>query len=118
MKKDLFTYGLLAIIGVIVAYFVCNLFLPEFSETSFKTLTSNPSYTLSSPDPEVFNFRAINPTVEVYVGQCEAYNPDGTCADIVESDITEDSLNLMEEYFNLNDSGQIFEEGIEDGDSD
>ena len=36
----------------------------------FKTV-DNSSYSLAEPDPEVFNFRAVNPTVEVYVGSEE-----------------------------------------------
>ena len=32
---------------------------------------------LTSPDPEVFNVDAINPTVEVYVGSCEDVDRNG-----------------------------------------
>ena len=72
MKFDLTTSIVVGIIGTIAAFFVASLFVPEIESFSFKTLTSNPSTTLTDPNPEVFNYRAINPTVEVYVGDDEA----------------------------------------------
>ena len=71
MKTDLATSIVAAIIGVIVAYFVCGIFLPEISSVSFDILETEgePDYTLVDPNPEVFNYRAVDPTVEVYVGQ-------------------------------------------------
>lgn len=79
MKFDLATSIIVGIIGVVVAFFVMNLFLPEIESFSFKVLSSTPTTTLTDPNPEVFNYRAINPTVEVYVGQCEEYDSDGNC---------------------------------------
>ena len=129
MKKDLITYGLLAIIGAIVAYFVCNLFLPEFSETSFKTLTSVPSSSLTAPNPEIFNFRAINPTVEANIN-CQNYNLGDTCDDL-ESSSSDDESDFMDYYFSSGDSDtdiytdtdalfeeETFEEETDDGDFD
>lgn len=69
MKFDLTSSIIIGIIGVVIAFFVTNIFLPEIESFSFKTLSSNPSTTLVDPNPDVFNYRAINPTVEVYVGQ-------------------------------------------------
>ncbi len=71
MKTDLATTVITAIIGFIVAFFVCNFILPEIPAVSFKEIDSNITYELAEPDVNVFNFRAINPTVEVYVGSQE-----------------------------------------------
>lgn len=80
MKTDLATSVIAAIICIVAAYFVCNLFLPEISEVSFKILQSgNNNYELVEPNEEVFNYRAIDPAVEVYVGQCEEYDENGNC---------------------------------------
>ena len=84
MKTDLLSSTIAAIIGVVAAYFICNMILPAFSDVSFPTLSSDTTYTLSDPDPEIFNYHAINPTVEVYVGQCAEYNEYGECIENVE----------------------------------
>ena len=84
MKTDLVTSTVAAIIGIIVAYFLCNMILPPVADVSFKTLSSSTTYTLTDPDPEVFNYRAINPTVEVYVGQGAEYNQYGECIENIE----------------------------------
>lgn len=85
MKTDLATSIIAAILGVVAAYFICNLLLPSISDVTFKVLNSNFSYTVSDPNPEIFNYRAIDPTVEVYVGQCKEYDQNGNCVDIIES---------------------------------
>ena len=71
MKTDLATTVITAIVGFVVAFLVCNFLLPEISTVSFKELDSKITYELAEPDADVFNFRAINPTVEVYVGNQE-----------------------------------------------
>ena len=85
MKTDLATSIIAAILGVVAAYFICNLLLPSINDVTFKVLNSNFSYTVSDPNPEIFNYRAIDPTVEVYVGQCKEYDQNGNCVDIIES---------------------------------
>ncbi|MDO4742193.1 MAG: hypothetical protein Q4A79_02355 [Candidatus Saccharibacteria bacterium] len=82
MKKDLVSYVLLGIIGVVATYVVCDMLLPSLTSVSFKTLNSDPGYSLAEPNPEIFNFRAINPTVEVYVGECTKYDSNGICLDV------------------------------------
>ena len=79
MKKDLLTPIVAAVIGLVVAYALIGVFIPEIKSVSFKTLSSNTTYNIVDPNPEVFNYRAINPTVEVYVGQCKEYNAAGEC---------------------------------------
>ena len=79
MKLDLFSSIGLAIIGVILAFFVCNIFIGPIEDFSFKVINSNTTTTLSQPNVEIFNYKAINPTVEVYVGSCDEYNVNGEC---------------------------------------
>jgi len=85
MKTDLATSILAAVIGIAVAYIVCNMFLPPLANVTFNTLSDKAKYSLTEPNPEVFNFRALNPTVEVYVGECSAYDENGECVDDVVS---------------------------------
>lgn len=92
MKFDLTTSIIVAVIGTVAAFFVTNMFLPAIDSFSFKVLSATPSTTLTSPNSEIFNYRAINPTVEVYVGQCEEYNENGECINVVTgNDINGDS---------------------------
>ena len=81
MKTDLATSVAAAIIGVVAAFLLCNMLVPGAQDVKFSILGSSDSYTLSEPDPEIFNYRAVNPTVEVYVGQCKQYNANGECID-------------------------------------
>ena len=79
MKTDLATSIGIAIVGAIIAYFVTNLFIGPIEGITIKTLDSSVNTDLSQPDPEVFNYRAVNPTVEVYVGDCTEFNDQGIC---------------------------------------
>lgn len=80
MKTDLATAIIAAIAGVIISYFVCNLLTGEISSVEVKTIQSDISADVDDPSPEVFNYKALNPTVEVYVGNCDGqYNEAGEC---------------------------------------
>lgn len=84
MKTDLASSIGIAIVGVLIAYFVCNLFIGPIEDVTVKTVDSSFSTEISEPNPEVFNYRAINPTVEVYVGNddnCTEFDDDGQCID-------------------------------------
>lgn len=92
MKFDLTTSIIAAVVGTAIAFFVTNLFLPEIENFSFKNLSSAPSTTLAQPNDEVFNYRAINPTVEVYVGQCAEYDENGECVSKITSLTSEEEI--------------------------
>lgn len=94
MKADLATSIVITIVGAIVAYFCCNLFIGESEDFSFKNIDSSVSTQLAEPDPEVFNYKALNPTVEAYVGNCTEYNVYGQC---VEEGSTEISTGTIED---------------------
>ncbi|MBR5027264.1 hypothetical protein IKX64_01575 [Candidatus Saccharibacteria bacterium] len=71
MKTDLATSIGLAVLGAVVAFVVCNMLFGEIEDVSFKTISGKVDLTLLEPDEEVFNYKALNPTVEVYVGDCD-----------------------------------------------
>ncbi|MBQ3293723.1 hypothetical protein IJG96_01135 [Candidatus Saccharibacteria bacterium] len=80
--SDYVTVGFIAVFVTVVAYFLVNSLLGDPSEASvrFEYLESVSS-SLATPDAEIFNVAAINPTVEVYIGSCEDTNLDGELDD-------------------------------------
>ena len=98
MKFDLATSFIAAIAGIIVAYFATNFLIPPLEDVSFKTLENTVDASLNQPNEEIFNYRAVNPTVEVYVGQCLEYNENGECIDdsIQKTDEDEEEKNEAE----------------------
>lgn len=81
MKKDLASSIVVAIVGAIAAYYICNLFIGPIEEFSFNTITTKIGTELDEPSSGIFNYRAINPTVEVYVGDCTETDENGKCLD-------------------------------------
>ena len=94
MKTDLASSIGVAILGAVIAFFLCNLLIIDPMKeankdgTAVKVLDSTVGTDLQDPDPEVFNYKALNPTVEVYVGDCKEYI-NGECLD--------DKTNVIEE---------------------
>lgn len=84
MKTDLVTTIFTGIVGVVAAFFICRLLLPTIDDVTIRTINAGSAYTLIDPDPEIFNYRAVNPTVEVYVGQCAEYDENGECIEVTE----------------------------------
>lgn len=78
-KFDLASALLVGFICVIVAYFLCNFLVGEVKTQTVRTLKTSATATVEEPSVEVFNYKAINPTVEAYIGECQNYNTDGTC---------------------------------------
>ena len=83
MKNDLATAIIAAITGVLLAYFISNMVIGNFAKSSdkVKNVDSTVSSDLADPDEEVFNYKALNPTGEVYVGDCTEVNMYGECVD-------------------------------------
>lgn len=77
-QSDIFSIILVASIGTLAAFFVCDALLgdPDERATSFKVIAPI-SKELTQPNSEVFNPDAINPTVEVYVGECRDVDRNG-----------------------------------------
>ncbi|MBR0480059.1 hypothetical protein IJJ49_02240 [Candidatus Saccharibacteria bacterium] len=86
MKTDLATSIGAAIAGVLISYFVVNIFFGEIEDFTIKSVDPNLTVELAEPNENIFNFRALNPTVEVYVGECDEYNEDGECIDVAEAE--------------------------------
>lgn len=107
LKTDLATSIIAAVIGVVISYVICNLLLPPLENVTFNTLSSSNNYTLVEPNDDVFNFRALNPTVEVYVGDCSEYDENGECKDNITS-VSEDETTTEDETQteNPDNSGQ------------
>ena len=81
MKKDLLSSIGIAIAGALIAFFVCNLFLGPIEDVTVKQISTSVDASLVDPNPEVFNYEALNPTVEVYVGDCTEFDSYGVCQD-------------------------------------
>ncbi|MBQ3474325.1 hypothetical protein IJH24_02785 [Candidatus Saccharibacteria bacterium] len=90
MKTDLASAIGAAIVGLLIAFFVTNFFTGEIEDFSYKTVETTVNADLGSPNPEVFNYRALNPTVEVYVGSCAEYNENGECIEVYTDEDEED----------------------------
>ena len=92
MKSELFTAIGVAIAGVVIAFIATNLIVGNWypiEEIKVKSLDGEITTELAEPNPLVFNYRAINPTVEVYVGNeggntpgCNATDDAGNCIDV------------------------------------
>lgn len=81
MKKDVITAVVTAIAGVLVAYLVAtNVILKAPNPVTIKILNESSTVSPAEPNPEIFNYRALNPTVEVYI-DCSNYDVDGSCLD-------------------------------------
>ena len=95
-QSDIFSIIIIATVGTLAAYFAVNSLLgdPNLQSVQFKTIEGISS-DLEDPDSELFNSGAINPTVEVYVGDCEDVDQNGilskeeliACGKITEGDV-------------------------------
>ncbi len=68
-KSDIAMIILIASISMLVAYFVSKSILGDVSNQSVKVKTAEKiTTTVTQPDEKVFNKEAINPAVEVIIG--------------------------------------------------
>jgi len=68
-KSDIAMIILIASISMLVAYFVAKAVIGDTQNQSVKVKTAEKISTeVTQPDPSVFNSNAINPTVEVIIG--------------------------------------------------
>lgn len=73
-KTDIAMIILIASMSMLIAYFVAKSVVGDVKRQSVKVKVAEPiSSTVQAPDPAIFNKNAINPTVEVIIG-----NGDGT----------------------------------------
>lgn len=127
MKKDLTLALFVAVLGTLIAYYVTNIFIPEIKPVSVTTVDATVlSAELATPDEKVFNYLAINPTVEVYVGSCAERDVNGNClvednrrAEILQDDKKEKEPQCTEDegFYDENDEFHCYSE-LEDYDED
>lgn len=81
-QSDIILVVLIALFGTGIAAWACDALLgnPDDETVTFKTINQIDS-SLGTPDADVFNINAINPTVEVYVGSCVDADRDGVLSD-------------------------------------
>lgn len=118
IKTDLATAIGATIFGVLVSFFVCNLFIGPIEDVAVKTVDSNINADLVDPDKEIFNYKALNPTVEVYVGSCIEYNANGECIEILEDEDIIEEDNLPEENSNTEENSGTENEAEENSEKD
>lgn len=77
-QSDIFSIIIIATIGTIASYFIVGNILgnPDMQYANIKTIDAI-SPDLIEPDSELFNPAAINPTVEVFVGECQDVDGNG-----------------------------------------
>lgn len=95
MKNDLVTSIAVAIVGILIAFFAANAIAGEIAKGKpVKTVDGSLNVEVAEPSNELFNYRAINPTVEVYIGdgtECREYDSDGQCLDDATSNDNNDN---------------------------
>jgi len=75
-KSDIAMIILIASLSVLVAYFVAKAVIGDVKAGTVKVKTAERITTeVVQPDPTVFNSNAINPTVEVIIGQAQGLPP-------------------------------------------
>ncbi len=68
-KSDIAMIILIASISVMVSYFVAKAVIGDTADQSVVVKTTDEITTdIDKPDPSVFNSKAINPTVQVMIG--------------------------------------------------
>lgn len=68
-KSDIISAAFIAILGFVVSFFVVQAIVgdPDKATITFKTIDTV-SNEVADPSPDTFNSQALNPTVEVFVG--------------------------------------------------
>ncbi len=90
-KAELATTIVAAIAGVIIAYFVTGLFIGEIESVSVKTVETEVTADLAEPDQNIFNYKSLNPTVEIYIGSDDTQTSIETSTDTDTATDTDDA---------------------------
>jgi len=68
-KSDIAMIILIASVSVLIAYFIAKAVIGDVSNESVQVKTAERiTAEVTEPDPSIFNSNAINPTVEVIIG--------------------------------------------------
>ncbi|MDB5168444.1 MAG: exported protein of unknown function [Candidatus Saccharibacteria bacterium] len=72
-KTDIAMIILIASVSILVSYFIAKAVIGDVKEQTAKVkIAEKITAEVSDPDPQVFNSNAINPTVEVIIGDDSA----------------------------------------------
>ena len=99
-QSDIFTIVIIALVGTLAAFFGVSSFLGDPDKATAEIVTvQDVSASLTEPDSELFNSYAINPTVEVYVGNCEDVDHNGILsqAELIQCNGTSEDTNDEEQ---------------------
>ena len=122
-QSDIFSIIIIATVGTLVSYFAVNSFLGNPDEATATITTINEiSPDLVTPDSELFNPDAINPTVEVMIDGCKDLDHNGiidyaelVACDKVTPDSPEEPVEEEEEeiqLFTCSDGTKVLEESL------
>ena len=80
-QSDVISIVAIAVVGFVISYLIVGMFMkPDEAKVTVKKV--NPiDITVKMPDSDLFNINAINPTVEVYIGNCVDADQDGVLSD-------------------------------------
>lgn len=98
-SDDIVMVVFVSIVGAVISFFLMNALLGNVDEKSVSfNVPTVVTAGLAEPDAEIFNAGAINPTVEVYVGNCRDDNHDGILSEAEleacgEAGLVTDNLN-------------------------
>lgn len=69
-RSDIAMIILIASMSMLIAYFIAKSVLGDGTSEAVTVKTADPiSKTVDEPDPSIFREDAINPTVEVFIGE-------------------------------------------------
>ena len=107
--SDYITVGFVAVLVTVIAYFAVNSILgdPKAKSVRFDYL-GEVSSTLNTPNVEIFNAAALNPTVEVYIGSCVDQDQDGI---LNEQERKDCGMDAMETDTGQTESDYLIENG-------
>jgi len=78
-KSDIAMIILIASISMLVSYFVAKAIVGDTKDEAVKVKTAEPiSTNIDEPDSSIFNSNAINPTVEVIIGNGSTQTQNGS----------------------------------------
>lgn len=107
--SDYVTVGFVAILVTVIAYIAVNSILgdPKTKTVRFEYIDEISS-DLVTPNSEVFNAAAVNPTVEVYIGLCVDEDQDGILSEKERRDC---GMDAMETDTGQTESDYLVENG-------
>ncbi len=126
MKFDLLTSIGVAVAGLLLSFLVTNWIVPDLEPYAFSAISKNQTTSaggdydyasLDQPNNEIFNYNALNPTVEVYVGDCREFDEDGNCVDDMNNTGKTEEDDENGENGGSDENGENGENGGENGEN-